>query len=277
MEPKLHSKPRYMPGDYLIALLATSSSTDLPEAILSSQDASPERAESTTTDKIWYKDYCHQTYVRGSRRGGRDDSWVFTPGGKHAIRVHLRPQKTLSTPGRLLRRASPVSTYPATTELRKWSMASRSTSWPTTTIDTGRSGEAPTRNMDGRNHLRLGCDYCEKAGTTRTRCHNHYTCDLCHPADDTVGGPDTTTWRTSVQPSSTLTTAPTITSRTPQSEVSLQTSHERGGHLGLYGMGPYPQVYDHDVTEESRLPRQAPAHKDPAPEERELHSLTQLP
>lgn len=86
LEPKPHSKPRYMPGDYLGAPLASSSSTDSPEATSLPQDVAPERAEgSATTDKLRDKDYRPRTDVRGSRRRRRDDCWAFTPDGKHAI------------------------------------------------------------------------------------------------------------------------------------------------------------------------------------------------
>lgn len=50
------------------------------------------------------------------------------------------------------------------------------------------------------------------------------------------------------------------------------------GRALIYDIGSCPQVCEHDVTDEGRLPRQAPSPKDRTPEEKgELHNLIRRP
>lgn len=99
MKADSHSKPRNIPCDYLIVPLASSLSTDSPEASSLPQGVTPQRAgRGATTNKSWCTDFRPQNYVRGSRRSGRDDYWVFASDGQHAIRVHLRPRRTFFAP-----------------------------------------------------------------------------------------------------------------------------------------------------------------------------------
>lgn len=78
----------------MIAPVASSStnrvSTDDPAP---QEEATTGVDTSATTDKLWHKEYRPQTYIRGNRRSGRDDYWVYTSDVKHAIRVHVSPRR----------------------------------------------------------------------------------------------------------------------------------------------------------------------------------------
>lgn len=96
LEPKTHGRPHY-PDNLLVAPIVSSSSAAPPKTTAEPTKLPAET--SSTVDKSWHKDYRPQTYIRGSRRSGHDDDWVFTSDGKHAVRVHLRPRRTAFTPG----------------------------------------------------------------------------------------------------------------------------------------------------------------------------------
>lgn len=86
LERRSHSQPRHAPEDYLIAPVASSSSTEVPPDYPVPQgDVSTSMDRSATTDKLWHRDYRPHTYMRGNRRSGLGDYWVCTSGGKHAI------------------------------------------------------------------------------------------------------------------------------------------------------------------------------------------------
>lgn len=110
----------------------------------------------------------------------------------------------------------------------------------------------------------------EKSGTTWARCHNNYVCDFHHPVDDQAGGPDyhyvedkRVTFKNCGDGSDDH-----IEDVCKDASTRQPTDKPWAGRTVFYELGSYPQVYDHDVTEESRLPRHAPAPKDPTTEKR---------
>lgn len=57
--------------------------------------------------------------------------------------------------------------------------------------------------------------------------------------------------------------------------IEVRTEPWAGGTI-VYESGSYPQVYDHEVTDEGRPPRQAPSHKQTTTEERESYNWARL-
>lgn len=96
LQPKTHSRPPHVLGNFLFAPAANSSSYAAPEA--RTESSGHPTVTDSTNEKLWRKDYRPQTCSRGSRRRGRGDYWMFVPGGRHAVREHLRPRRALYAP-----------------------------------------------------------------------------------------------------------------------------------------------------------------------------------
>lgn len=122
-------------------------------------------------------------------------------------------------------------------------------------------------------------DFWGHRGTTWTRYHKNFRHNHDNPSDDPVGGPDRNYF------GDRRATFKHYQDDGP--EVHVEDSWKenlRDDPKGcawarrtfFYVLASHPQVYYHDVTEESRLPRQAPRQKGPTPEVRGLHQLTHM-